>query len=115
MTDERLVADPLPWEGRPDSVKRHGITITNCDTEPVRTPGCIQAHGALLALRAADLTILQASENTGNLLGRPPEWLLGRRVSEALGTLVENRLFEVQPGDTKHVRVRDQTGRRADT
>ena len=28
-----------------------GLTITNCDSEPVRTPGCIQAHGALLVLR----------------------------------------------------------------
>jgi hypothetical protein len=53
-----------PWAGGPYSVKRHGVSISNCDSEPVQTPGCIQAHGALMVLRLSDLTILQASENT---------------------------------------------------
>lgn len=51
------------WEREPYSIKRHGLSITNCDSEPVHTPGCVQAHGALLVVRLADLRVLQASDN----------------------------------------------------
>jgi len=51
-----------PWDGQPYSIKRHGISLTNCDSEPVQTPGCVLAHGAMLVLRPTDFTILQASE-----------------------------------------------------
>ncbi|MBC7501109.1 MAG: GAF domain-containing protein [Herminiimonas sp.] len=76
----------LPWEGQSYSVKRFGISITNCDTEPVQTPGCVQGHGVLLALRPGDLTILQASENTAELLGHTPADLLDQPVRQVLGT-----------------------------
>jgi len=75
----------LPWEGQAYSVKRFGTTITNCASEPVQTPGCIQGHGALLVLRAHDLTIAQVSDNSGALLGHPPEALLEQSVSRVLG------------------------------
>jgi len=78
-------AEALPWAGEAYSVKRHGVTITSCDSEPVQTPGCIQDHGALLVLRLSDLTILQASENVERWLGRPVRTLLGQPVSEAIG------------------------------
>lgn len=74
----------LPWDGQPYSIKRFGVTITNCDSEPVNTPGCVQAHGALLVVRPADLMVLQASENTGAILGRAPETLLGRSLAAAI-------------------------------
>jgi chemotaxis family two-component system sensor kinase Cph1 len=80
------------WTDQPYSIKRHGLTLTNCDSEPVQTPGCVQAHGALLVLRLADLTVLQASENSQALLGCPPEALLGRQVAAILGTDGEARL-----------------------
>jgi len=48
----------LPWATEPYSIKRHGANLTNCDDEPVQTPGCVQAHGAMLVLRPTDLTIL---------------------------------------------------------
>ncbi len=76
---------PTPWDGQPYSIKRHGVTLTNCDSEPVQTPGCIQAHGAMLVLRPVDLTILQASENTDLLLGHPAATLLNQSVRAALG------------------------------
>jgi len=76
---------PPPWDGQPYSVKRHGVTINNCNSEPVQTPGCVQAHGAMLVLRPADLTILQASENTDRLLGHPAESLLYKPVRAAIG------------------------------
>jgi two-component system, chemotaxis family, sensor kinase Cph1 len=85
MNSSASDAAALPWAGQPYSVKRFGVTITNCDTEPVHTPGCIQGHGALLVLRPLDLTILQASENTAALLGQAPEALLGQPVQTVLG------------------------------
>jgi len=80
LSDERL-----PWDGQAYSIKRFGTTITNCDSEPVQTPGCIQGHGALLVLRPGDLTIAQVSDNSGVLLGQPPEALLGQPVGWVLG------------------------------
>lgn len=90
------------WTTQPYSVKRHGLTITNCDAEPVRTPGCIQAHGALLVLRLGDLTVLQASENTEAILGIRPESLLGRACAVVVGSDGEVRLRDLldrQPTD----------------
>jgi len=75
----------LPWDGQAYSVKRFGTTITDCDSEPVQTPGCIQGHGALLVLRPDDLTVAQVSDNSGALLGHAPEALLGQPVSRVLG------------------------------
>ncbi len=79
----------LPY---PYSVKRHGVTITNCDAEPIRTPGCIQSHGVLLALRPADLTIVQVSENCQQWLGKSPEALLGQSLATILGDSYAARL-----------------------
>ncbi len=84
VSDE-VSAAPLPWDGQAYSVKRFGTTITNCDSEPVQTPGCIQGHGALLVLRADDLTIAQVSDNSGVLLGHSPESLLDQPVARVLG------------------------------
>ena len=71
------------------------MTITNCDTEPVQTPGCVQDHGAILVLRLADLTILQASENVAAVLGHTVDELLGYSVAVAVGLDGEARLKEV--------------------
>jgi light-regulated signal transduction histidine kinase (bacteriophytochrome) len=94
MTTSSTTPDVLPWEGQPYSIKRHGTTITNCDSEPVQTPGCIQSHGALLVLRTTDLTILQVSENVDHWLGSPAHALLGRPAAAAFGESGEARLRE---------------------
>jgi light-regulated signal transduction histidine kinase (bacteriophytochrome) len=85
----------LPWGSGPYSIKRHGTTLATCDSEPVQTPGCIQAHGALLVLRLGDLQILQASENTLQHLGEDATSLLGRPVARVVGTAHEARLREI--------------------
>lgn len=85
MTDRAAPTVPPPWEGQPYSVKRHGLTLTNCDAEPVQTPGCIQTHGALLVLRIADLTVLQVSENVEPWLGHTVDAVLGKPVGFVLG------------------------------
>ena len=84
----------LPWEGQPYSVKRHGISIPNCDSEPVQTPGCIQGHGVLLVLRPADLTIVQVSENAERWLGCSVQALLGQSIAAVFGQSGQARLRE---------------------
>jgi two-component system, chemotaxis family, sensor kinase Cph1 len=84
-----------PWDTQPYSIKRDGINIINCDDEPVRTPGCIQAHGALLVLRLSDLSILQASENTQTILGQPALELLGKNAAAVVKSEGEARLRSI--------------------
>jgi len=91
MSDADHTETPA-WAHGPYSIKRHGVTITNCDSEPVQTPGCIQSHGALLALRPSDLTILQASENSARWLGKDPEALLGKSAEVVLGEELTEKL-----------------------
>ena len=61
------------------------ITLTNCDLEPIHIPGLIQPHGLLLAVRAADLRIAYASENTRELLGVEARKLLEGTLHAVLG------------------------------
>ena len=88
-----------PWHGRPYSIARDGVSIANCEEEPVRTPGCIQAHGAMLALSPEDLVILQASANTAEHLGASPDALRGRTADAVLGEDGARRLRELLARD----------------
>ena len=85
----------LPWGQETYSAKRHGVTLKTCDSEPVNTPGCIQAHGALLVLRKSDLHIIQASENTYQILGVAAPELLGQPVGRVVGTTHEAHLRDM--------------------
>ena len=38
------------------------VDLSACDREPIHTPGRVQPHGALLALREPSLTVACASE-----------------------------------------------------
>jgi two-component system, chemotaxis family, sensor kinase Cph1 len=58
--------------------------LSQCDREPIHLLGGIQPHGGLLAFSEPDLTLQVVSANTQALLGRPPESLLGRPLSEVL-------------------------------
>ena len=84
MTGAR-VDDVLPWVGQPYSIKRHGVTIQNCDSEPVQTPGCIQARGALLVVRQVDLQVVQVSENLERCLGVSVDAALGQPLARVVG------------------------------
>ncbi len=102
---EACVGEPkttiaAPWDNQPYSIKRDGLNIINCDNEPVRTPGCIQAHGALLVLRLADLSILQVSENTQAILGQSAQQLLGQSVAAVVKAEGAARLRSVLATDS---------------
>lgn len=95
MNAPAVLDPPPPWGHGPYSIKRHGTTLATCDSEPVQTPGCIQAHGALLVLRLRDLHIVQASENTLQHLGEAASQLLGQPVSRVVGAAGQARLREM--------------------
>lgn len=95
MTSNPPDISTAPWADGLYSIKRHGLTLTNCASEPVQTPGCIQAHGALLVLRLSDLSILQASENTLQYLRKKPEELLNHDVAIVVGATGVTRLREM--------------------
>lgn len=93
-------ADRLPWGNGLYSIKRHGNSLTTCDSEPVQTPGCIQAHGALLVLRLADLAIVQASDNTAEFFGAAPDQLLGQPVARVVGLARQVQLQRMLAGES---------------
>jgi len=84
--------DSLPWANGIYSIKQHGVSIANCDSEPVHTPGCIQEHGVLFVLHPADFTILQVSENIADHFGGVPEAWLGKTISKLTGDDLFQRL-----------------------
>lgn len=51
--------------------------LTQCEREPIHTPGSIQPHGVLLAVDAASGLITQASANAGEVLGTSMDAVLG--------------------------------------
>ncbi|MBD2255744.1 ATP-binding protein [Nostoc parmelioides] len=67
------------------------VDLTNCDREPIHIPGLIQPHGVLLAINLSNLEIVQVSNNTEQLLGRQPQDLLGKPLSQ---------LFDAKQVDT---------------
>lgn len=84
--------DGVHWANGPYSIKRHGTSLATCESEPVQTPGCIQAHGVLIAVRVADMAILQISENALEFLGIAAPALLGVPVEQVIGAIHLQRL-----------------------
>ncbi|MEH1820247.1 MAG: ATP-binding protein [Nostoc sp.] len=60
------------------------IDLTNCDREPIHIPSLIQPHGVLLVLQDPTLEILQVSSNTQEVVGRQPDELLNKPLSNLL-------------------------------
>jgi two-component system, chemotaxis family, sensor kinase Cph1 len=57
------------------------LSLTNCDREPIHISSAVQAHGVLLTFTAADLIILQVSQNSADFLHKAPADLLGKPLS----------------------------------
>jgi light-regulated signal transduction histidine kinase (bacteriophytochrome) len=58
------------------------VDLTNCDQEPIHIPGSIQPHGVILALKYPELTIVQISCNTLDILGIPHTELLNQSLDK---------------------------------
>ncbi|XWK86821.1 MAG: ATP-binding protein [Phormidium sp.] len=70
------------------------VDLTNCDREAIHIPGLIQPHGILLTLQEPDLIILQASQNTAELLDIPAELLINHSLAQFLNQPQLNLLRE---------------------
>ncbi|MEZ5592031.1 MAG: ATP-binding protein [Gammaproteobacteria bacterium] len=81
------------------------VDLSNCDREPIHIPGSIQAHGALLVLRATDLHIVQVSQDIARWVGKSPAALIGQPCAALFNhtqqSLLRNALaqgrFELNP------------------
>jgi chemotaxis family two-component system sensor kinase Cph1 len=100
MTNTDSKAATPTFHQQPYSIKRQGTNIANCDSEPVQIPGCVQAHGALLVLRLADLCVVQASDNVEAILGLglDVESILNRPVGAVIGLEGERQLRDLLDG-----------------
>ncbi len=58
------------------------VDLTNCDREPIHTPGSIQQHGFLIAIHPETLLIEQLSANIESFTGRTAKELLGKSIQE---------------------------------
>jgi chemotaxis family two-component system sensor kinase Cph1 len=86
-----MIRSSLPF---PYSIKRHGVSLSNCDDEPVQTPGCIQSHGLLLALRPDDLVVSQASENWPLCTGLTMDQVLDQPLAAVIGAEAAQRIVQ---------------------
>ncbi|CAC5345408.1 MULTISPECIES: PAS domain S-box protein [Planktothrix] len=62
------------------------VTLTNCDREPIHIPRSIQPHGLLMVLSETDLSIVQVSANSLDILGVEPLDLLDRPLADFIGS-----------------------------
>ncbi|MFB2917639.1 ATP-binding protein [Aerosakkonema funiforme] len=69
---------------RREIITAEEAVLTNCEREPIHTPGSIQPHGVLLVLREPHLTILQVSNNTLEFFGLSAEKLIRKNLNELL-------------------------------
>jgi len=89
------------------------VDLTNCDREPIHIPGLIQPHGALLVLQEPDLTIIQVSINTLELIGQHPQDLLGKPLSTLLAPKQIATIRQCLSEDFEHVNPLDIAIKRA--
>lgn len=61
-----------------------GQSLQSCESEPIRIPGAIQAHGYLLAFDAVEQRVKHISRNLPELLARPEVELLDRPLDQVL-------------------------------
>jgi light-regulated signal transduction histidine kinase (bacteriophytochrome) len=62
--------------------------LSNCDKEPIHTPGSIQPHGVLIVGRRGDMRVVYASANAESATGRPARSILGIPLLDCLGPAV---------------------------
>ncbi len=59
--------------------------LTNCDREPIHTPGSIQPHGALLVYDPAKQVVTHASANAAEILGTDKDSVVGQPLDAIIG------------------------------
>lgn len=60
------------------------VDLSNCDSEPIHIPGSIQPHGALLTALEPEFVVVQASVNTGVILGIDHADVIGATLADLI-------------------------------
>ena len=68
------------------------VDLTNCDREPIHTPGSVQPHGVLLICDINDNLITAASANAAAFLGGQRNQVVGFTLADILGSDVAHNL-----------------------
>lgn len=68
--------------------------LDTCANEPIRIPGAIQPHGALLTLLESDWTVQQVSGNAREMLGVTPDVEPGDALARWLGEAQANSVLD---------------------
>ncbi|MCF8167310.1 MAG: GAF domain-containing protein, partial [Rhodoferax sp.] len=75
-----------------DSFRVDLLDTSFCEAEPIRFPGAVQPHGALLVLDAVSGIIEAASESCQHVIARDAAELLGRHLACVLGPAAKKLL-----------------------
>ncbi len=79
------------------------IDLTDCDKEPIRTPGSIQPHGFLLSL-SEQLLVLQATQNLSSLTKVDAQQAIGQPLAQVLGVTCARQIEQCLAGTAVGVR-----------
>lgn len=82
-------------EESPNLLSDDELDLDECAREPIHRLGFIQPHGALLAYNRSTSRVEFASENLGRLLGLDPHECLGKKLVEALPSVLIEQLYEL--------------------
>ncbi len=83
-----MVPSPVPT--RPDF---GGVTLNDCDREPIHIPGSIQPHACIVALDPESGRVVQAGGDFAGMLGIDDERVVGSTLGELLGEHQAERLL----------------------
>ena len=73
-------------EALPKVVTMNFVNLSDCENEPLRFPGTVMPHGALVVLQAGPSSpVAAASDSCAALLGLSPEDMLGASFGELFG------------------------------
>ena len=87
------------------------IDLDLCAAEPIRIPGSIQPHGALIVVSPADLVCLHASANAGAVLGVAPTIGQSLRARPEMASLAADVARWLESRDPVLLRVVEIGGR----
>lgn len=79
----------------------------NYEQEAIHCPGLIQPHGILFVLAEPKLKIRKLSENASDILGIPPEKMLGMPLAKFIGTEQSAAISSCLDRDFEHINPLD--------
>lgn len=89
---------PKPLAPSQRSLGAQEVTLSNCDREPIHTPGHIQPFAAIVAIEPLSERIVGFSANTEEFLGRPPSEVAGQTFDTLLAPDVAELVREWSRG-----------------